>query len=92
MKDCNKPAEFAKFVEIIFNFLQNISMEKYNPSKKLLKTIIGFVADMCTLYGREIKTLIQGNSFIFDNLAKIKNFQSKKYIEFFNWAEEVIID
>ena len=90
MKDFNKLKEFAIYVPSIFEFLQNISKNEYDPPNHLLKTIIGFIADMCTTYGREIKVLIQGNSFIFDVLNKLKSWKSKKNAEFYSWAEEVI--
>lgn len=89
MKDCQKEKEFAQYVPSIFEFLNNISMNKYNPPNNLLKSIIGFIADMCTTYGKQIKVLIQGNNFIFDSLSKLKSSKSKKNAEFYSWAEEV---
>jgi len=88
MKDCNKHNEFAPYVSHVFEFLKTIMMEKYNPSSELIKSCIGFIADMCTTYGKEIKILVHQN-FVFDNLNKLKTIKNKKLMEFVNWVEEV---
>lgn len=88
MKDCNRHKEFATYVPTIFEFLKTIMTEKYQPSNDLIKNAIGFIADMCTCYGKEIKVLVQ-QSYIFDNITKLKSQNTKKMNEFVNWVEEV---
>jgi hypothetical protein len=90
MRECNKHKEFASYVPSVFEFLKTIMTEKYQPSIDLIKTSIGFIADMCTCYGKEIKVLVQQN-YIFENLNKLKSQKTKKTIEFVNWVEEVIV-
>lgn len=81
--------EFATYVPTIFEFLKTIMTDKYQPSSELIKNSIGFIADMCTCYGKEIKVLVQ-QSYIFDNINKLKSQKSKKLTEFVNWVEEVL--
>ena len=89
MKDCNRHKEFATYVPTIFEFFKTIMTEKYQPSNDLIKNAIGFIADMCTCYGKEIKVLVQ-QSYIFDNITKLKSQNTKKMNEFVNWVEEVV--
>jgi len=88
MKDCNKHKEFATYVPSIFEFIKTIMTDKYQPSNELVKSSIGFIADMCTCYGKEIKVLVHQN-YVFENLNKLKNLKSKKLADFVNWVEEV---
>lgn len=91
MKDLKKEKEFAEYVPLIFEFLGTISKDEYDAPNKLLKSIIGFVADMCSTYGKDIKVLIQANPFIHYAINKLKSSKSKKNLEFLIWAEEVNI-
>ena len=88
MKDCKKHKEFASYVPSIFEFLKTIMIEKYQPSNDLVKLSIGFIADMCTCYGKEIKVFVH-QSYVFENLNKLKNLKSKKLADFVIWVEEV---
>ena len=88
MRECGKTKEFATYVPSIFEFLKTIMLEKYQPSSELIKNCIGFIADMCTCYGKEIKVLVQ-QGYIFDNLNKLKSQKNRKISDFVNWVEEV---
>jgi hypothetical protein len=86
MRDIKKEKEFAQHVPKIFQYLQSIP----NPDISLSKSIIGFVADMGTCYGKDIKVLLTSSNFVADNLSKLKMSKIRKIQEFVDWAEDIL--
>jgi hypothetical protein len=75
-------------------FVQKTNLDKYYPNQEIMKLSIGFIGDICDIYKKETKQIL--NLEVIGNIiGKLRSInesrKSNQLTMLLDWAERVII-
>jgi hypothetical protein len=87
LDDCGRAVEFEPFIGQIFNFYSVLILnDSYELKGETLKQMLGFIMDMISTIGRNIKKVVNVN--VLEKLIfKIKETKNEKIIAYVNECE-----